>query len=175
MKSIIKFAVVSCALLLSFAFGANIFAAENNENKNTQDQIHRTEKSLEITQGDDTIFTGKAEVVHLFDNNSWRPYYGAIVKYAPSARTDWHRHPAGQVLIVTEGTIITGTGSGLVQAAKVGDVVLCPPDIRHWHGALENEGGAHMAITGFKDGSLVTWEEKVNDKEYAEAVAKIAK
>lgn len=175
MKSIIQFIMICCTLILSFAFGTNIFAAENTEKTDTQEQIHKTEESLEITPGENSIFIGKAEVVHLFDNTSWRPYYGAIVKYAPAARTDWHTHPAGQVLIVTDGTIITGTGSGLVQAAKTGDIVLCPPDIRHWHGALENEGGAHIAITGFKDGSLVTWEEKVNAKEYAEAIAKITK
>lgn len=81
-------------------------------------------------------------------------------------RTAWHTHPAGQNLIVTQGKIYTGTADGIIQIARPGDVVLCPPDVKHWHGAGLHEDGEHIAVTFEKDGKNVTWLEHLSQDEY---------
>ncbi len=89
------------------------------------------------------------------------------VTFEPGARTAWHTHPLGQVLIVT-------AGKGLVQASgdrnheiRSGDVVWFAPEERHWHGAAPDTGMTHIAIQEALDGSNVTWMEHVTDAEYS--------
>lgn len=92
----------------------------------------------------------------------------ALVTFEPGARTAWHTHPLGQMLIVT-------TGEGRVQAwgepvhiVRPGDVVWIPGGEKHWHGAAPKASMAHIAIAEQKDGSAVTWLEKVDDTQYNE-------
>ena len=59
-----------------------------------------------------------------------------------------------------------------MQIAREGDTILCPPDLKHWHGASDKQGGAHIALTGVKDGNNVNWLEKVSDEEYKAALKK---
>lgn len=59
-----------------------------------------------------------------------------------------------------------------MQLAHKGDTVLCPPDLKHFHGASDKQSGAHIALTGVKDGQNVVWLDKVSDKEYKEALKK---
>ncbi len=94
------------------------------------------------------------------------------MKFSPDARSAWHTHPKGQTLIVTNGTIITATEDGVVQVAKAGDVISCPPNLKHFHGATADEKGEHIALTSEIDGKNVLWLEKVSDKEYEEALKK---
>ena len=94
------------------------------------------------------------------------------MKFSPDARSAWHTHPKGQTLIVTNGTIITATEDGVVQVAKAGDVISCPPNLKHFHGATVDEKGEHIALTSEIDGKNVLWLEKVSDKEYEEALKK---
>ena len=124
-------------------------------------------------EGNDKIFSGKVKVTTLFKDAPYRAFGGGLVEFSKGARTAWHTHPAGQTLIVTQGTIITGTENGVVQLAHKGDTILCPPDLKHWHGATDKQNGAHIALTGVKDGQNVTWLEKVIDSEYNEAIKKV--
>ena len=87
-------------------------------------------------------------------------------------RTAWHTHPAGQNLIVTKGKIYTGTADGIVQIASPGDVVLCPPGVKHWHGAGLHEDGEHIAVTFEKDGKNVTWMKHLSEDEYKNLIEK---
>lgn len=87
-------------------------------------------------------------------------------------RTAWHTHPAGQNLIVTQGKIYTGTADGVVQIARAGDVVLCPPGVKHWHGAGLHEDGEHIAVTFEKDGKNVAWMEHLSEDEYKSLIEK---
>ena len=122
--------------------------------------------------GDEKIFTGKVKVTKLFNDAPYRPFGGGLVEFERGARSAWHTHPAGQTLIVTKGVIITGTEQGVVQLAHEGDTILCPPDLKHWHGATDKQGGAHIALTGVKDGNNGHWFEKVSDEEYKSALKK---
>lgn len=124
-------------------------------------------------KGDAKFFSGDVDVAILFKSEAWRTFGGALVKFAPKARSAWHLHPAGQTLIVTEGEIITKIPGQKATIAKKGDVISCPPNIKHFHGATDKVSGTHIAITQEKDGENVKWLELVNDKEYQEALMEI--
>ena len=128
--------------------------------------------SLGGFEGDDKIFSGKVKVTTLFKDAPYRAFGGGLVEFSKGARTAWHTHPAGQTLIVTQGTIITGSENGEVQIAHIGDTILCPPNVKHWHGATDKQNGAHIAITGVKNGQNVVWLEKLSDEEYKSALKK---
>src|SRR4029078_10325309 len=81
---------------------------------------------------------------------------GAIVTFEPGARTAWHSHPLGQTLIVIEGVGWTQVQDGPVQEFAAGDILLCPPDRRHWHGATPESSMTHVALQEPLDGTNVT-------------------
>jgi quercetin dioxygenase-like cupin family protein len=84
------------------------------------------------------------------------------VSFAPGARTNWHRHEAGQVLIVTSGAGLVYDRDGDGGAITTGDVVFIPPGVEHWHGAGADSYMVHLAV------SLRTteWLQPVTDAEY---------
>jgi quercetin dioxygenase-like cupin family protein len=88
------------------------------------------------------------------------------VRFAPGARTAWHKHPLGQRLVVLEGSGWTQVEGDPVEAIHAGDVVWCPPGVRHWHGATPTTAMAHIAIQESHNGSPVTWMEHVSDADY---------
>lgn len=116
--------------------------------------------------GNHATFTGNVRHDPLFSPNEAAPYSVSYVTFEPGARTFWHTHPAGQRLVVVSGSGLTGTWDGKVVEIKAGDVVWCPPDIKHWHGASPTTAMTHMALTGMKDGKNVTWMEEVSDQQY---------
>ena len=91
------------------------------------------------------------------------------VTFAPCARTAWHSHPMGQVLIVTEGSGFVQQQGGPIQAIHVGDIIWTPPNVRHWHGAAPNTSMTHIAIYEEPKGKVTQWFEQVTDEEYAKA------
>lgn len=111
-------------------------------------------------------FTGRVRVDPAFDTENPQRVYGAYVTFEPSSRTNWHIHPMGQVLIVTFGTGMTQEWGKEIQIIKQGDIVVCPPNVKHWHGAVPNAAMTHLAIGERLEGSSVTWLEKVSDEEY---------
>ncbi|HEY8568536.1 (R)-mandelonitrile lyase [Microbulbifer sp.] len=122
-----------------------------------------TQKSF---KGPEAYFTGDVQVQMLFPGNDTAHYSGAYVTFQPGARTAWHSHPAGQHMVVTSGTGLTGTRDGKVVEIKQGDAIWCPPDIDHWHGATPASPMTHLVVTGSKNGENVVWKEKVTDAEY---------
>lgn len=114
-------------------------------------------------------FTGKVEVAQPFRASGPSRYYGAEVSFQPAARTAWHRHPLGQMLIVTSGTGFVQAWGDTAQMIQVGDVVWIPPDEKHWHGAAPDRAMTHIAITEPLSGSATEWMEAVGDKQYTES------
>ena len=121
-------------------------------------------------EGNSTIFSGKVKVSILFNSETWREFGGALVEFEKSSRSAWHTHPEGQTLIVTDGEILTKVPGQKASIAKKGDVISCPPNVRHFHGATDSSKGAHIALTQEKNGKNVTWENLVSDVEYQEAL-----
>jgi quercetin dioxygenase-like cupin family protein len=111
-------------------------------------------------------FTGTATITPLFDPKPGSPVGAALVRFEPGARTAWHKHPLGQRLVVLEGSGWTQVEDGPVEAISAGDVVWCPPDVRHWHGATPTTAMAHIAIQEAENGSPVTWMEHIPDEHY---------
>ena len=89
-----------------------------------------------------------------------------LVTFEPGARTAWHTHPLGQRLIVTAGCGWVKCADGPKREIRPGDVVVCPPGEKHWHGATATTGMSHIAIQEALDGKVVDWLEKVTDEDY---------
>lgn len=111
-------------------------------------------------------FTGKARVLPLFSPSEPARASAAYVTFSPGARTDWHTHPLGQTLVVTEGSGLIQFWGGPLQRIERGDVVSIPAGQKHWHGASANQAMTHMAIQEQADSKSVTWLEKVSDAQY---------
>lgn len=89
------------------------------------------------------------------------------VRFAPGSRTVWHRHPLGQVLVVTEGTGRVQRRGGPVETIRAGDTVHIAPGEWHWHGAAPDRPMAHLAIEPVPDdGTSAEAGEAVGDEEY---------
>jgi len=91
---------------------------------------------------------------------------GASVTFEPGARTAWHTHLLGQVLIVTAGWGWTQRWEGPIEEIRPGDVVWIPPGEKHWHGASPTTAMTHIAIQEQLDGKAVDWMEQVSDEQY---------
>lgn len=118
------------------------------------------------TAGPAEYFTGRSRVDPLFPANKEIHASGAYVTFEPGARSAWHTHPAGQWLVVVSGVGLTQEWGKPVQVIRPGDVVWCPPGVKHWHGAAPTTAMTHVAITGSVDGKNVQWMEKVTDAQY---------
>jgi quercetin dioxygenase-like cupin family protein len=111
-------------------------------------------------------FTGDVRIDPLFQAEEPARASGASVTFEPGARTAWHTHPLGQVLIVTAGCGWTQCWGGPVVEVRAGDVVRCPPGHKHWHGATPTTSMTHIAIQEQLGGKNVEWLEKVSDDQY---------
>jgi len=92
---------------------------------------------------------------------------GASVTFEPGARTAWHTHPLGQILIVTAGCGLVQREGGPIEEIRPGDVVWFPPGEKHWHGASPTTSMTHIAIQEQLDGKTVEWMEKVTEEQYS--------
>jgi quercetin dioxygenase-like cupin family protein len=111
-------------------------------------------------------FTGSVRVDTPFQAPTPGRVGGAIVTFEPGARTAWHTHPLGQTLIVTAGLGWTQCEGGPVEEIRPGDVVWCPPNCKHWHGATPTTSLTHIAINEALDGKVVEWLDHVSDDDY---------
>lgn len=90
-----------------------------------------------------------------------------FVVFEPGVINAWHSHPGGQILIVTDGIGYHQIEGQPVEVLHPGDVVKCPPDVKHWHGASANSRFAHLAVGTNPDKPAVVWTDEIlSDKEY---------
>jgi len=70
----------------------------------------------------------------------------------------WDRWQRGEGLrlIVTEGLGWTKVEGGPKLEFQAGDILWCPGDHKHWHGATPHEAMTHIAIQESVSGSPVT-------------------
>lgn len=122
--------------------------------------------SLSSQLGVPENFTGHVVIDLLTPPSLKTPSSSGLVTFSPGARTAWHTHPAGQMLVVT-------AGKGWVQKEgedrsiiRAGDTVWVPAGVRHWHGATEATAMSHIAVTFLKDGKGADWLELVSDAQY---------
>ena len=106
------------------------------------------------TQGPADWFTGRVRIDPLFQAPEPARVTGASVTFEPGARTAWHTHPLGQILIVTAGCGRAQREGGPIEEIRPGDVVWFPPGEKHWHGATPTTAMTHIAIVEQLDGTI---------------------
>jgi quercetin dioxygenase-like cupin family protein len=109
--------------------------------------------------------TGMIWLNELSKPDSILNYSIAVATYAPGAKLDWHIHPAGQVLIITEGTGYYQERGKPKQIVHKGDVIKCSTGVEHWHGASPDSNFAYFAVTPAQKGKTI-WLMRVTDEEY---------
>lgn len=117
-------------------------------------------------KGSDKFFTGNAYNTGLVAMDSTYTTLVGNVYFEPKARSNWHTHPGGQILIITDGEGYHQIEGEPIQIMKKGDVVKCPPNTRHWHGASPNQGLQQMYIVPNTEKGIVNWMEAVTDEQY---------
>jgi len=122
--------------------------------------------SQPFRQGPSENFTGQVRVEPLFQAHAPARASGSLVRFEPGARTAWHTHPLGQILIVTAGTGRVQRWGDPVEEIREGDVVWIPPGQKHWHGAAPDSSMAHIGLVEQLDGKAVEWMERVSDAQY---------
>lgn len=111
-------------------------------------------------------FIGTAWLEMLVSNDSIFncPIYN--VTFEPGARNNWHKHPGGQILLVTGGKGYYQEEGKPVQVIKEGDIVKIQPDVKHWHGAAPDSWFVHIGISTNPQKGDAEWLEPVTDEEY---------
>ena len=166
------------AAVMSLTLGASALAqtgttgtapastAPDNTNGNPAQMVIARAGSQASTKGPAQNFTGSVRVDPLFGVRAPSSVSGGAVTFEPGARSAWHTHPMGQVLIVTAGAGRIQQWGGAVEQIRAGDVIWTPPGIKHWHGAAPSTAVTHIAIQESANGKSVEWLEKVNDEQY---------
>ncbi|GAB3490410.1 hypothetical protein GCM10027341_02110 [Spirosoma knui] len=118
------------------------------------------------TRGPAETFTGTVWVTSLVANDSTFTTVAGSVKFEPGARSHWHSHPAGQILIVTDGVGYHQIKGEPKQMIRKGEVVRCPPNVIHWHGASPGSSMTHTYILPNTEKGIVKWLQAVTNAEY---------
>ena len=116
--------------------------------------------------GPTSTFTGKAYNYGLVANDTVYNTLVGNVYFEPGARSHWHMHQGGQILIVTDGEGYHQIEGQPKQIMKKGDVIKCPPNVRHWHGATEKSSLSQLYILPHTEKGIVKWMEAVTDEQY---------
>ena len=112
------------------------------------------------------FFTGTTHLQMLVTkDDTWNSSI-ANVTFDKGARTNWHKHSGGQILLVTAGEGRYQEKGKEIQILKKGDVVKIPPNVEHWHGATPDSDFAHISIEPNLPNNQTTWLDSVTDKEY---------
>jgi len=111
-------------------------------------------------------FTGNVWVNMLTSVDTANSTFVGNVTFAPKARSNWHRHPSGQILLVTDGLGYYQEKGQPVRQIRKGDVIKCPPYIAHWHGASRDNTMTHITLGPDNGKGPVEWLRSVTDDEY---------
>lgn len=144
----------------------NVHATEGEK---TVDNIIITRReSVAAIAGPETTFTGEVSVELSVPVRDESRLSGGLVTFQPKARSNWHTHPYGQLLIIMEGKGRVQEWDRPVQEVYAGDLVWFPAGVKHWHGAAPDLAMRHYALQEERDGSVVEWMEKVTDEQYGQ-------
>jgi quercetin dioxygenase-like cupin family protein len=110
-------------------------------------------------------FNGTAYLQTLMEADSLNPTSVGNVTFEAGARTRWHKHPGGQILLVTEGVGYYQEQGQTKKILRKGDVIKCPSNVPHWHGASADSAFVQIAITNRHLGETV-WLHEVTEEEY---------
>lgn len=115
-------------------------------------------------------FTGEVWLKMIMSDDSTLYTAMGNVTFEPGARTNWHSHPGGQILMVTEGVGWYQERGKPKQEMRKGEVIICQPNIEHWHGASAEQSVTHMAMSINTQNGGVRWLEPVTDEVFYQNV-----
>jgi len=102
-------------------------------------------------------FTGT--VTNLKENSDGKI---AHYRFDPGARSKWHSHEGGQIILQEEGVGRVQIKGGPVIELHTGDTTYAGPGVWHWHGASPEKGGVQFNVS--RGG--ITWGDPVTEKEF---------
>jgi len=154
-------------LNLSYILPLFLFALAACDNKkemnnSTNDKEIVFPKGEKITNDN---FKGTAYLQMLIAADSINATAVGNVTFEPGARTKWHSHPGGQILLVTDGVGYYQEKGQPQKILRKGDAIKCPPNVPHWHGASADTAFVQLAVTNNEKGTVV-WLEEVTDAVY---------
>jgi quercetin dioxygenase-like cupin family protein len=88
--------------------------------------------------------------------------------FEPSARTNWHSHAGGQVIVVEQGRMRVQERGAMGREVRARETYVVAPGVAHWHGALPGGPLTQVALSY----GVTTWMEPVTDQQYAAAASK---
>ena len=107
------------------------------------------------------------------DNVAGAPGLHYVV-FEPGVINSWHTHEGGQILIATDGIGYHQIEGQPVEVLYPGDVALCPPGVKHWHGGSADTSFAHIAANTNPELTGLTWFDRISDEEYSQLPTKKA-
>lgn len=140
----------------------------NEKNKSARISPSESQETTVFAKGKQITndnFTGTAWLENLIQADSLNQNSIGSVTFEPGARSKWHTHPAGQIILAIDGVGYYQEKGQPKKILRKGDAIKCPPDIPHWHGASSDTKFIQIAITGREKGETV-WLEAVTDKDY---------
>lgn len=162
--------------ILTLATASLMIFGQSCTEKNNEHETVETTESMEKQepeaifpkgeQGPEKYFTGTAWNYGLLEPDSTNNTIVGNVYFEPGARSNWHTHPAGQILIITDGVGYHQIEGEPIETIKKGDVVWCPPNAKHWHGASEDVGLQQIYVVPEADKGVVEWMGEVTDEQY---------
>jgi quercetin dioxygenase-like cupin family protein len=164
-----KLSVVLMVCMIVLFISCENSKSTNMETANNNDETVIFPKG---NKGPADWFTGTTWVTPLIQKGGDITYSIGNVVFEAGARTNWHTHPAGQILLVTDGHGFYQEKGKAAQALKKGDAVNIPAHVEHWHGAAPDSRLVHIAITNYKEETNVDWLKPVTDEEYNSVVKK---
>jgi quercetin dioxygenase-like cupin family protein len=171
--------VLKCLLGLSLTAAMAAQAKENKKMEPTETTKTQTARVMKIskptelpaTKGSADFFTGDVTVAPVAQGEDPSTMGTGYVCFQCKARSAWHTHPKGQLLVVTDGEGLIQEWGKPIQRIRKGDVIWTPPGVKHWHGATPEKTMCHLSITESINGKNVDWMEKVSDDEYGQKPA----
>ena len=131
-----------------------------------EDNAFMFQKADEAMESD--TFSGPAYVSNIIgeDNVAGAPGLHYVV-FDPGVINNWHTHEGGQILIATDGIGYHQIEGQPVEVLYPGDVALCPPGEKHWHGGSADTSFAHIAVNTNPELTGLEWFDRISDEEYA--------
>lgn len=160
--------IKTIAILTGILF---LITACNSNTEKKQENMKTEKNKLDAIfpkgeKGSADFFTGNAYNIGLVAPDSTFTTAVGNVYFEPGARSNWHTHPAGQILIITDGVGYHQIEGQPIEVIKKGDVVKCPPNVRHWHGASPDTGLQQLYIVPNTEKGIVDWQEAVTNEQY---------
>jgi Uncharacterized conserved protein, contains double-stranded beta-helix domain len=133
----------------------------------TDDNLFMFQKAEEPLISD--TFSGPAYVSSIIgdDNVADAPGLHYVV-FEPGVINNWHTHEGGQILIATDGIGYHQVEGGEVEVLYPGDVALCPPGVKHWHGGSADTEVAHIAVNTNPELTGLEWFDRISEEEYGQ-------